>query len=1053
MCTIFPSSELNHTVIKSPNDKNSYYIDMLPNGLKYMVISYPELDKSAVGIDVYVGASDDPREYQGLAHFLEHTLFLGSQKYPDASYFDNFLNNNSGTSNANTSIESTNFHYDISNDALEESIQIFSEFFKSPLFSKEYIDKELNAIDSEFKLDYRDDSQRLSQLNFFEGYKESPFNTFINGNLETLKKDEIRDKSIEFYNNKYDAQIMAVSIFSNKTIEELKNIVIKYFSDIKSVPGYKLTKKNYLYDKNNMGYLYKIIPIKDNSYISFMWTINTTYSKYIKAGPLTFIESLLGHETKHSLTSYLKKKGYIYSLVSSSEYIQDLSTNISIKIKLTDEGYNNYEKIISIVLSYINYLQKEEIHKDFYEEIKQLSEIEFFLDEQNDPIDFCENVSRELNLLQPNEVFYISSKIEEYKPDIIKEILESLTPQNLIIYLLSNKIKSEKEYLENKNMYNIEKIYGTEYLKIKKNFSEYIADIKSFPDSDLGYPELNPFLPKDLNMIDLVKENINLDEYKYPKKMWDKDSIIWYKPIVKYKMPKIYIVGKAYVSNMNLNLETFYIYIEIFNKIIAIENSDFNYFGTISDNNFSISCSTSSIFIKASGFSDSLEKYITEYFKTLSKLVEIQKIENIISKLNKILDEQINSAKNFYLGEVGAQTRKNTQFILRKLKVMNKIEIYQKFRKDLEQNKIPEEFLFFIKNFLKKVKYEWLVEGNIFYNKAEKIIQIIETELHNLFGGIRPEDKINNKVHKEPLSINEIRKQREVNIPSDKIYRYNFSSKDPKNESSTMLVYFQTVNANFKDKDIFNPQLYENYIKIFCLNYIMFYIFNELFYDILRTKEQLGYDVSFSTETNNNIFGVKFYVSSSKYNPDEILERINKFIVDNDINKEENFTDENFESYKKSMIVDLMEKPLSLDSEMARDLGYILDRSYTFDERSKFIEYVKEKLTKKDVIDYFNEFIFLKAKRLEVALYSSVNKEKEKEGNKMDIEENDNIKNENDVKEESNVDMVEVKNIDKKGNGANNNYVLPSYQNVQKVIIKDIQDFHRHCVYYDNEFY
>ena len=1046
MCTIFPSSELNHTVIKSPNDKNVYYLDMLPNGLKYIVISYPELDRSAVGLDVYIGASDDPREYQGLSHFLEHTVFLGSQKYPEATCFDNFLNNNSGTSNANTSTDSTNFHYDISNEALEESIKIFSEFFKSPLFSKEYIDKELNAIESEFKLDYRDDFQRLLQLIFFEGYKESTFNTFINGNLETLKKDEIRDKVIEFYNNKYNAQIMSLSIFSNKTIEELKNIVIKYFSDIKSVRGYKLTKKNYLYDKNNMGYLYKIIPIKDNSYIIFNWTINKTYSKYVKAGPMTFVESILGHETKHSLTSYLKKKGYIYSLVSSSEYIQDLSTNISIRIKLTDEGYNNYEKIISIILSYINYLQKEEIHKDFYEEIKQLSEIDFFLDEQNDPIDFCENVSRDLNLLKPNEPYYISSKIEEYKPDLLKEILNSLTPQNLNIYLLSNKLQTEKEYLENKNLYNTEKIYGTEYLKIKKNFSEYIIDIKSFPDSDLGYPELNPFIAKDLNMIDLFKENINLDEFKYPKKMWDKDSIIWYKPVVKYNIPKVYIVGKAYISNMNLNFETFYIYIEIFNKLIDKENSDFNYFGTISENHFSISCGISSIHIKANGYSDSLEKYITEYFKSLSKFVEIQKIENIISKLNKILDEQINSAKNFYLGDVGTQTKKTALFILKKLKVLNKIEIYENFRKDLDQNKIPEEFLFCIKNFLKKVKFEWLVEGNILYKNVEKIIQKIETELSNLFGGKKQE-------HKEPLSINEIRKQREVKLPCDKIYRYNFCSKDPKNESSTMLVFFQTVNANFNDKDKFNPQLYENYIKIFCLNYIMFYIFNELFYEILRTNEQLGYDVSFSTETNNNIFGFKFYVSSSKYNPDEILERINKFIVDNDLNKEENFSDENFESYKKSMLVDLMEKPLTLESEMGRDLAYIFERSYTFDERLKMIKYTNEKLTKKDVIDYFNEFIFLKAKRLEVALYSSVNKEKEKEENKMDIEENDNIKNEKEVKEESNIDMVEVKNKDKNANDENNNYVLPSYQNVEKVIIKDIQDFHRHCVYYDNEFY
>ena len=1046
MCTIFPSSELNHTVIKSPNDKNVYYLDLLPNGLKYIVISYPELDRSAVGLDVYVGASDDPREYQGLSHCLEHLLFLGSQKYPEATYFDNFLNNNSGTSNANTSTDSTNFHYDISNEALEESIKIFSEFFKSPLFSKEYIDKELNAIESEFKLDYRDDFQRLSQLIFFEGYKESTFNTFINGNLEKLKKDEIRDKVMEFYNNKYDAQIMSLSIFSNKTIEELKNIVIKYFSDIKSVLGYKLTKKNYLYDKNNMGYLYKIIPIKNNSYIVFNWTINKTYSKYMKADPMTFIESILGHETKHSLTSYLKKKGYIYSLVSSSENIQDLSTNISIRIKLSDEGYNNYEKIISIVLSYINYLQKEEIHKDFYEEIKQLSEIDFFLDIQNDPIDFCENVSRDLNLLKPNEPYYISSKIEEYKPDLLKEILNSLTPQNLNIYLLSNKLQTEKEYLENKNLYITEKIYGTEYMKIKKNFSKYIADIKSFQDSDLDYPELNPFIAKDLSMIDLVKENINLDEFKYPKKIWDKDSIIWYKPVVKYKIPKVYIVGKAYISNMNLNFETFYIFIEIFNKLIEKENSDFNYFGTISENSFSISCGISSIHIKASGYSDSLEKYITEYFKTLSKLVEIQKIENIISKLNKILDEQINSAKNFYLGDVGTQTKKNALFILKKLKVLNKIEIYENFRKDLDQNKIPEEFLFCIKNFLKKVKYEWLVEGNILYKNVEKIIQKIETELYNLFGGKKQE-------HKEPLSINEIRKQREVKLPCDKIYRYNFCSKDPKNESSTMLVFFQTFNANFNDKNAFNPQLYENYIKIFCLNYIMFYIFNELFYEILRTKEQLGYDVSFSTETNNNIFGFKFYVSSSKYNPDEILERINKFIVDNDLNKEENFSDENFESYKKSMLVDLMEKPLTLESEMGRDLAYIFDRSYTFDERLKMIKYTNEKLTKKDVIDYFNEFIFFKAKRLEVALYSSVNKEKEKEENKMDIEENDNIKNEKEVKEESNIDMVEVKIKDKNENDENNNYVLPSYQNVEKVIIKDIQDFHRHCVYYDNEFY
>ena len=152
--------------------------------------------------------------------------------------------------------------------------------------------------------------------------------------------------------------------------------------------------------------------------------------------------------------------------------------------------------------------------------------------------------------------------------------MDSLTTQNLNIYLLSNKLKNEKEYLENKDLYNIEKIYGTEYMKIKTNFSNYLIDNKQFSESDLGYPELNPFLAKDLSMIDLVKENINIDEYKYPKKICDKDSIIWYKPVIKYNMPKVYFIGKAYVSNLNLNNEIFYIYFEIFIKLINKENSD-----------------------------------------------------------------------------------------------------------------------------------------------------------------------------------------------------------------------------------------------------------------------------------------------------------------------------------------------------------------------------------------------------------------------------------------------------------------------------------------------
>ena len=168
--------------------------------------------------------------------------------------------------------------------------------------------------------------------------------------------------------------------------------------------------------------------------------------------------------------------------------------------------------------------------------------------------------------------------------------------------------------------------------------------------------------------------------------------------------------------------------------------------------------------------------------------------------------------------------------------------------------------------------------------------------------------------------------------------------------------------------------------------------------------------------------------------------------MDYDINKEQNLTDEKFENYKKALLVDFIEKPLTLDQEASRDLSFIFDRTYKFNQRDDLIKYTNEQLTKKEIIEYFNEYIFKKAKRLEVALYSSVKKEEKENEIKMDIEENSLPKKE-DLKKED-VMEKENNNINKR-----ENYVLPSYQNKEKIIIKDINDFHRQCVYYDTDYY
>ena len=100
-------------IVKSSNDHRDYRLVTLNNSMEVVIIHDHSMSSSAAAVNIHAGSFWDPEDIPGLAHFLEHMLFLGSEKYPEKDQFGKYLADRSGASNAETGSEHTTFYFNI----------------------------------------------------------------------------------------------------------------------------------------------------------------------------------------------------------------------------------------------------------------------------------------------------------------------------------------------------------------------------------------------------------------------------------------------------------------------------------------------------------------------------------------------------------------------------------------------------------------------------------------------------------------------------------------------------------------------------------------------------------------------------------------------------------------------------------------------------------------------------------------------------------------------------------------------------------------------------
>lgn len=598
------------------NSTNIFEVGILKNDIKYVLVEDENITNSYVSVCVNVGSFNNPKEYEGLAHFLEHMLFLGSKKYPDEDYYADKISKNGGFSNAYTSYYETVYYFNVLNNSLIEILDIFSRFFIDPLFNESSVLREVNAINSEHEKNINNDGWRIRQVLLNVRDKDNSTNTFGTGSLKTLNKSDIKAQLIKFYNTHYVSSNISLCIISSHKIEKQLDMINNTFGLIQSKPYIKEKLVKPFFKESKTFFIKSL----DKTYnIIYSWDINT---EDVINDTFNILSFILGNNSEKSIKFYLKNNGFIENLYT---FINDDGT-FQIFIDLTKYGYKKMLLIEEILFKYIDDIFSQDI-KSFAEFYQKYYQINFDNLDKIPSESLANTLSVNLFKYDLKNVFSNSYLIPNIynNEKYINLYKKFIRRDNYLKFIISRKYKKDI-----KLKYLIDEHYGTKYCEINNNkLSNYDNKFKFNLILNNEYLNIKPKLIENLKNKPILISNKQ-----------------WYSGYSKFLEPKVNIClifnNKLYNDNIK-NYVLSMISVTILNLLLkTLLNDNFLFY----EFNFSFNSMYNSILLYITGFNDVI--FIKSLINSISNiLLNISKYNIISSKYIKyLLKSYYNSYKN-----------------------------------------------------------------------------------------------------------------------------------------------------------------------------------------------------------------------------------------------------------------------------------------------------------------------------------------------------------------------------------------------------------------------
>jgi insulysin len=857
----------------SPNDRREYRALTLENRLRVLLISDPQAETSAASVDVNAGYNSDPQNFQGLAHFLEHMLFLGTEKYPASGEYQEYISSHGGSHNAYTAYENTNYYFDIEASYLEPTLDRFAQFFIAPLFNEEYVEREKNAVNSEYQSNLQNDGRRSNSIWKQIINPDHPIAKFSTGNLQTLTDQpgtSLRQALLEHYAAHYSANQMTVAILGRESLDELESMAREKFS---TVPDRNLSAPQTdapLFLPEQLPALLEYQPIRNNRSLSYTFPIPVVIEHY-REKPTAFLGHLLGHEGEGSLLSLLKRLGWANGLSAGGGLSYEDNATFSVNISLTETGQEHLDEISNYLFQAIALVREQGLQFWLFEEQQQMAELGFAFQEPASAVSTVSSLSRRMQEYPLEEIMTAPFAYENFNPDFLNTLLAALRPDNVLLTYTSQQVQPTQS----------DPWYNASYHYQTLSDDRIALWQSSSVDPALSIPEPNPFLPDDISLKSPEFRDINSlslqDMVSKPELILEEDGIrLWFEQDDIFAQPRANFFLYAMTPLFSESLEAS-VLSSLAISLLNDRLNEYEYPANLAGVFYQLSRRSRGFTLSLRGYNDRQPILLEEVLQTL-QAADFDERRFLIIRAEMIRALENARFQNPYVRAYGEVQN-----------LLSNPYWSDEERLDMLASIDFQQVLDFVPDMLRGLRIDALYHGN---GNREDALALIAEIREYLQSSAELEIPPFGSVLKMPAGQRVVL---ELEVPHD---------------DSALVLYLQAPDDSLNSRALLS---------------VLGTMIRSPFFDDLRTENQLGYIVNAGAMSLMDVSGLVMYAQSPVADPLTLENYINDFIASyaGTLNR---MSEEEFTAIKSGLLNSLLEKPQRMGSLSARYWNDILEQ-------------------------------------------------------------------------------------------------------------------------------